>query len=494
MSASREKKERRGQTNTPAETKAEEKKGMSRGLKTFLGIVCAVVVVAVVVFFSMVTSGFFEAHTTAATVGGHKITPAMVNYFYKDAYSQMSSFLSYMIDPQTPLDEQIYDEETGETWADMLVDTGLQNACSTYAIYDEALKNGYTLSAEDEAEIESALSMYDTYAASYGYSNADQFLSAYFGKGCSKKSFTEYSRIITIAGNYSTQISEGFTYDDAAVAAEYAANPNDYEAVDYRVYTFYSSDEDDEEPLTDEELKAKADEMAEQSRNNEPAFLDACINNSDETLKASYEDESFSLRSGVNYSDCHTELADWLFDAERAEGDTTVAACSSGYYVAYFISRSDNGYQLPNVRHILSSVAEDATDEEKQDAFSVVEAAMAEFENGDKTEESFGELAKQYSEDGSASEGGLIENIKPGEMVTEFNDWVFDENRQVGDTDIIETQYGYHGMYFCGYGDIYRDVLIRDALHEADYNAWYSSLSSLYTFEKNDFGMKYITK
>ena len=35
-------------------------------------------------------------------------------------------------------------------------------------------------------------------------------------------------------------------------------------------------------------------------------------------------------------------------------------------------------------------------------------------------------------------------------MVASFNDWIFDEARKPGDTEIIETDYGYHVMYFVG--------------------------------------------
>ena len=88
MSASREKNKRKEQAAVP-ETSNEAKKGMSNGLKTTLTVVCAVLVVCIVVFFYMLTSGFFASHATAATVGSHKLTPAMVNYFYKNAYSSM---------------------------------------------------------------------------------------------------------------------------------------------------------------------------------------------------------------------------------------------------------------------------------------------------------------------------------------------------------------------------------------------------------------------
>ena len=41
----------------------------------------------------------------------------------------------------------------------------------------------------------------------------------------------------------------------------------------------------------------------------------------------------------------------------------------------------------------------------------------------------------------------------PGQMVTEFNDWCFDESRQPGDTGIVKTSYGYHIMYFSSTGE-----------------------------------------
>ena len=131
MSASREKNKRKEEAAAPAAAN-EAKKGMSKGLKTTLIAVCAVLIVCIVVFFYMLTSGFFASHTTAATVGTHKLTPAMVNYFYKGAYGNMQNqygdFMSYIIDSDTPLDEQVYDEESGETWADYFTDQGLINA------------------------------------------------------------------------------------------------------------------------------------------------------------------------------------------------------------------------------------------------------------------------------------------------------------------------------------------------------------------------------
>lgn len=111
-----------------------------------------------------------------------------------------------------------------------------------------------------------------------------------------------------------------------------------------------------------------------------------------------------------------------------------------------------------NVRHILISPEGGTTDDNGQTTYSDEEWAAAEakaqeiletWKAGDATEESFSELAKEYSTDpGSNTLGGLYEDVAPGDMVEEFNDWCFEAGRAVGDTGIVKTSFGYHVMYF----------------------------------------------
>lgn len=115
-------------------------------------------------------------------------------------------------------------------------------------------------------------------------------------------------------------------------------------------------------------------------------------------------------------------------------------------------------HPMVTVRHILIQPTE--TDEEgayTDDAWSEAEAQIndifAEWEDGEQTEDAFSALATQYSVDGSASYGGLIENIYPGATVENFNDWCFDDARKVGDVAIVQTEYGYHIIYFSSVSD-----------------------------------------
>ena len=63
-------------------------------------------------------------------------------------------------------------------------------------------------------------------------------------------------------------------------------------------------------------------------------------------------------------------------------------------------------------------------------------------------EDGFSVMAETYSQDpGSATNGGLYEDVYKGQMVPEFENWCFDASRQVGDYGIVKTTYGYHIMY-----------------------------------------------
>lgn len=76
---------------------------------------------------------------------------------------------------------------------------------------------------------------------------------------------------------------------------------------------------------------------------------------------------------------------------------------------------------------------------------------------GEKTEESFGEMANKHSDDqgGKVTNGGIYTGVTKGQMVAPFENWLFDESRQVGDYGLVKTEFGYHIMYFVGSQEIW---------------------------------------
>ncbi len=119
-----------------------------------------------------------------------------------------------------------------------------------------------------------------------------------------------------------------------------------------------------------------------------------------------------------------------------------------------------------DVRHILIMVEGGTTDDSGSTTYSDEEwsacqeeaqAILDEWLAGEQTEESFAALANEKSEDGGSNTvGGLYENVYEGYMVEAFNDWCFDESRQPGDYGLVQTEYGYHVMYFVGSQPIWK--------------------------------------
>lgn len=119
----------------------------------------------------------------------------------------------------------------------------------------------------------------------------------------------------------------------------------------------------------------------------------------------------------------------------------------------------DSG-NMVNVRHILICPEGGTVDEETQEVtyseaewaacLAKAEEVYEEWKSGAATEESFAELANAKSEDGgSNTEGGLYAGItKDTAFVEPFLNWCMDETRAVGDTGIVQTDYGYHIMFF----------------------------------------------
>ena len=176
--------------------------------------------------------------------------------------------------------------------------------------------------------------------------------------------------------------------------------------------------------------------------------------------------------------------SDWAYAAERAVGDVTVVETSKGYAVLYMAVLPHKDMSKPvDVRHILIQF-DTTTDEsgntvaltsaEKEAYYQQAQAIYNQFlEN--PTEENFATLANNNSDDtGSNTNGGLYEDVHVGDMVTAFNDWCFDPNRKPGDSGIIETNYGYHVMYYVGndneetWKSTVRSTLASDALSAFD--------------------------
>lgn len=111
------------------------------------------------------------------------------------------------------------------------------------------------------------------------------------------------------------------------------------------------------------------------------------------------------------------------------------------------------GIHYLSVRHILIKPADTSSETSLAEAKAKADEIYAQWQKN-PTSDNFAALAKEHSQDtGSSEKGGLYEDVYPGQMLTEFNDWCFAEDRAVADSGIVKTTYGYHIMYLEGISD-----------------------------------------
>lgn len=167
------------------------------------------------------------------------------------------------------------------------------------------------------------------------------------------------------------------------------------------------------------------------------------------TLEAylAYIEQSQTANQYVNEKYAQWEPA--MEDLEAYYQENEAAFAESGI-------TKDSG-PIVDVRHILVMPVGEKNDGAYSDAqweacLQEAEKILDEWKNGAATEESFAELANTYSEDGgSNTTGGLYEGItRDSSYVENFLNWSVDETRAVGDTGIVQTEFGYHIMYFVG--------------------------------------------
>lgn len=539
MSASDKKKLRKEQASAILSEKQIQAQKEAKQLKiytwTFVIVMIAIVAITVgaLVVRAVDNSGIILKNTIAATIGDHQLNTVELNYYYNDAINEFysswyeqynTSTDSYLeaigLNVNEPLDEQYYDEETKQTWADYFVETAIENAKHDYTFFDLAGAD-YQLPEEEQTALDNNIEYMGTYATLYGYSNVTQYMRAMYGNGADLDSYREYCQRTAIASAYVHDHEHSLKYEDPDIREYEKDKLNDYNSYTYlSAYLTYSDfreggTEDEDGNMT---YTAEQDEAGRQLMKIAAEQLATCttldqLKEMLPTIKVN-EDSQLAINEYKNelHSSLNKNVAQWLASDERKEGDITAIANTStstdedgkettttnGYYIVYFVSKNDNAEPMSNVRHLLvefeGGETDDTTgqtvysDEEKAAAKEKADEYLKTWKEGDATEATFIELVKEHSDDTSAEEGGLYENISPdSQYVENFLNWSISPDRTKGDVEIIETEYGYHIMYYVGDTELtYRDYMITNELIEKDQTEWYESIMEKVTAKAED--------
>ena len=493
MSASREKKKRQellaNGTVDPKAAREAEKKAAERKSNILYGTIAAVFVIVTVALL-VYNSGIIQRNQTAVTIDGDKYSVAETSYYYNQVYQNYASFYNALGMDPTGLKDQPYGDDS--TYDDFFKESAINNMKFIHAAVKAAKEANITLDSDDEADVKANLDSMKSAAAQYGYSYG-AYVKAMYGSTVTASVVESCLRDQILASKYASHYSdENFVYSDDEILAYYNEHKDTYDLIDGAYVTVSGAPE----AKTDDE--GNAIEATDEEKSAAMAAAKATADGILAAFEAGQNLEQLAESNGASYStaisSASTVYGQWFYDAARKGGDSAVVEdeSSSCYYVTVFNSREQDKAQDYSVRHILVTAdnlnladGEEATNEQIEAKANEILASW------DGTEEGFANLARTYSQDGNAAEGGIYENVPKGQMVTAFQDWCYEDGRQSGDTGIVQTSYGYHVMYFVGYdGTEYWHYACENALRSDAQSAWQTELTNSATAEINESGMK----
>lgn len=496
MSASREKKQRQVSTaNGPSDKQRREMEEAQKVrsktiLYTVVGIVIAVLVIALLVW----NSGIFEKNKVVATVGDQDYTVTELGFYFYPSYNYMSNLFGGTVDADT---------------AASIRQQALDSLHQYAALYTAALKDGYTVDDNIQAQVDGSVEQIRNYAAQNG-TTFSVYLRSSYGPYMTEKVLRECLTQQAVANAYYSDHADSLTYDKAQLESYYDEHKDELDSFTYSAAfingeAVSSTDADgntvdptDAEKATAMSVaKATAEDLAQQAEagGDFDALAEEFAGRDD---KSSFKAETTALGSALT-SALNADCTAWLTDAARESGDiTTIEVADSGYWVVKFVDRflNEDSYGSADIRHIL--VLADVADGETTPTQEAMDAAKAEaqrildeFAAGEQTPETFGELAKQYSEDpGSKDNGGLYAGVTPTtSFFTGFLDWIFADGRQIGDTGLVENtqegQSGWHVMYLQDHTVAWA-ATANSTLKSNDLSAWLEELQATYAMTTND--------
>ena len=446
-----------------------------------LGIIIVIAVVLVAVYGILSFFGVPQRAMTAMKVGDKKVSVAKYKYYYMSVYTstlstalnyesqgagygQMYTGFDYTLLPEKQNYIGTIDGIENPTWADYFDKQARESIQQFDLLAEEARLNNITLNDDEKKEIDDQIADLQENADSNDYS-LSRFIVVNYGSGVTEKIIREAAENQKLAQKYYQQKQQELmdSINPERINKEFEENKANYTTVGIASFTVAAETPEIAEDASDEEVTAANEKAMADAKAKAEGYL-AQITDDNSVVKIGMEyDKSLTSESivdkeaaGSKITSISEEAENWVYSADRQPGDKAVFEGTNGYTIIYIISLpTRDETKLVDVRHILIKYStEDSdtepTDEQKAAAKEKAESIYEEYKKN-PTIENFETLAKENSEDtGSASNGGLIEDIYPGKTVEGFNDWVFDAARKPGDTDVIESSYGYHVIYYVG--------------------------------------------
>lgn len=419
------------------------------------------------------------ADQIVATAGSAQLTNGVLSaYYWMSVYNflnQYGSYVYYYMDPSKALDSQYV--QTGITFQHSFLTDALNEWQTYQAMALMAEQDNIPMEDWMQAELDGLQDEMLAAAKEAGYTSVDDMVRDQMGAGCDYDSYFEYSRIFYMGYSYYNHLVNSLHFTQEDIDKYFAENEEDLAENSITKDPDYQYDvrhilieieggtkgEDGKTTYSDadwEACRVKAQNLLDQwlaGEATEESFA---------ALAKTHSTDGGSSANGGLYEDLDSStnfvepFKNWYLAQGRQVGDYGLVKSDYGYHIMYLSAIRDVS-DVHSMRHILVSIEGGTADEKGNITYSEEDWAnclskaqdlLDQWLAGEATEDSFGALATEHSADtGSATAGGLYEGLdEDTNFVTAFKEWYMDESRQPGDYGLVQSEYGYHIMYYAG--------------------------------------------
>ncbi|MBO5323822.1 MAG: peptidylprolyl isomerase [Oscillospiraceae bacterium] len=409
-----------------------------------------------------------EKNTVVATMGEYQLTNGQLQVYYwmgvLDFVNYWGNYVSYFgLDMSKPLDQQLYDKETGQSWQQYFLEEALNNWHQDHAMFLEAEKAGFVMEKQYQDYLDNLYEELKKVAEKEKLESVDAMLQQDMGPGADFQGYhyyitRYYKGNLYYNANYEKtpvtmeEIEAYFEKNKESIESSYKVNKESGIIADVQYLLFFP------EGATAETVGTQTfDEKAwEDARAKAQAVLDKWV-------AEGATEEGFAE----------------LIKQYGVETNTAGAADDYKGLPRYDMSEVD-------IRHILLQPEGGTKDENNKTVYTEeaweacrqkAQALLDQWVADGADEAVFINLAKEHSVDGNAKDGGIYKNVTKGYMVAEFDEWIFDYSREYGDYGLVKTEFGYHLMFFV-HGDTEVDEWTFDEARQV----------GDYTLVKTDYG------
>jgi hypothetical protein len=383
------------------------------------------------------------------------------------------------------------DDPAFPTYRDYFLNRAAQDLQTIEILYDDATSKGYTIEQAHYDRANAYINWLSGKADELGVS-LDTYIKGVYGN-----QVDEQCIINLLAKKYFTddyaggeKLVELSATDDQAEVA-YNEARNNYDVVSYKILRI-TYEQRDQAFIDTANLHAQ---QIIAGMNGDPSKFESVASQYFSGVAANtLATENSTLVPDCRYSDItHTNFRDWLFDAARVPGDATIFNDSDGFpIILVFVERD----RMTNpLRDFYLITVNPQTGDDGSANVSATQSTAQEIYDYIDDADSCSEVENLYNDYVLAGQMTVQHNEMAYryEYDDSLNDWIFADERKLGDKTIIEENGTFYILYYISESanpEWYDRV--NSFLRMNNYQAFLNEKSAEYTWQFNDDGLEQI--